>query len=53
MLELARQKNDYIRKDISKNDAMAYFQQKGDEYKLELLENLEDGDITFTSRKIY
>ena len=47
MLELARQKNDYIRKDISKNDAMAYFQQKGDEYKLELLENLEDGDITF------
>lgn len=47
MLELARQKNDYIRKDISKNDAMAYYQQKGDEYKLELLENLEDGNITF------
>ena len=48
MLELARQKNDYIRKDISKeNDAMAYFQQKGDEYKLELLEVLEDGAITF------
>ena len=47
MLELARQKNDYIRKDISKNDAIAYYQQKGDEYKLELLENLEDGNITF------
>lgn len=47
MLELARQKNDYVRKDISKNDAMAFYQQKDDVYKLELLENLEDGNITF------
>lgn len=47
MLELARQKNDYIRKDVSKADAVAYFEEKGDEYKLELLEDLEDGDITF------
>ncbi len=47
MLELARQKNDYIRKDISKKDAIAYFENKGDEYKLELLEDLEDGNITF------
>ncbi len=47
MLELARQKNDYVRKDISKADAVSYFEEKGDEYKLELLEDLEDGTITF------
>ncbi|EOZ98995.1 Threonyl-tRNA synthetase [Indibacter alkaliphilus LW1] len=47
MLELARQKNEYIRKDISKKDAVAYFSEKGDEYKLDLLEGLEDGSITF------
>jgi len=47
MIELARQKNPYIRKEISKADAISYFQEKGDEYKLELLEDLEDGTITF------
>ncbi|WCL81383.1 threonine--tRNA ligase [Saprospira sp. CCB-QB6] len=47
MLELARQKNPYIRKEVSKADAISYFQEKGDEYKLELLEDLEDGTITF------
>lgn len=47
MLELARIKSQYIRKDISKNDAIAYFTEKADEYKLELLEGLEDGNITF------
>jgi threonyl-tRNA synthetase len=47
MLELAKLKSDYIRKDISKKDAVSYFQQKGDEYKLDLLEGLEDGTITF------
>jgi threonyl-tRNA synthetase len=47
MTELARQKNGYERKEISKADAIAYFEEKGDEYKLELLEGLEDGDITF------
>jgi len=47
MLELAKQKNQYIRQEISKKDAIEYFQEKGDEYKLELLEGLEDGDITF------
>ncbi len=46
MLELARQKNEYARLDISKNDAIDYFKKKGDEYKLELLEDLEDGSIT-------
>ena len=47
MKELARQKNEYTRKEISKADAIAYFEDKGDEYKLELLEDLEDGKITF------
>ncbi|MBX7093418.1 MAG: threonine--tRNA ligase [Flavobacteriales bacterium] len=47
MLELARQKNPYIRKEISKADAISYFKTKGDEYKLDLLEGLEDGTITF------
>ncbi len=47
MLELARQKNDYERRDVSKEEAIAYFKEKGDEYKLELLEDLEDGTITF------
>lgn len=47
MMELAKQKNDYIRKEVSKKDAVAYFKEKGDEYKLDLLEGLEDGSITF------
>ncbi len=47
MLELARQKNEYIRKDVSKKDAISYFEEKGDEYKVELLQDLEDGSITF------
>ena len=47
MLELARQANPYIRKEVSKADAIAYFTEKGDPYKLDLLEGLEDGQITF------
>ena len=47
MLELARQKNEYVRKDVSKADAIAYFTEKGDPYKLELIDGLEDGQITF------
>lgn len=47
MLELAREKNPYIRHEISKNDALDYFKKKGDEYKLELIDGLEDGSITF------
>lgn len=38
MLELARQKNSYVRKDISRDDALKFFQEKGDEYKIELIE---------------
>ncbi|WP_162416050.1 threonine--tRNA ligase [Cyclobacterium roseum] len=47
MVELARQKNEYIRSEISKSDAVRYYENKGDEYKLDLLERLEDGTITF------
>jgi threonyl-tRNA synthetase len=47
MLELARTKSAFVRTDVSKADAIAYFQEKGDQYKLELLEDLEDGKITF------
>lgn len=46
MLELARQKSEFQRIPISKTDALKYFNDKGDEYKLDLLQNLEDGNIT-------
>ena len=47
MSELAKQNNFYQRKEISKPDALKYFTDKGDEYKLDLLNNLTDGEITF------
>ena len=47
MIELAREKNKFLREEISKDKAKAYFKKKGDEYKLELLEELNDGEITF------
>ncbi|MDP1765246.1 MAG: threonine--tRNA ligase [Sediminibacterium sp.] len=47
MNELAKKANRYIRKEISKAEATRYFTEKGDEYKLDLLGNLTDGDITF------
>ena len=47
MKELAKQKNNFIRKDVSKTDALNYFREKGDEYKLELISELTDGSITF------
>lgn len=47
MLELARDKNEFTRKEISKADAISFYKDKGDEYKLELIDGLEDGSITF------
>jgi threonyl-tRNA synthetase len=47
MAELAKQNNTYVRKEISKTEAVQYFTEKGDEYKLDLLQNLEDGNISF------
>ncbi|MBK6381242.1 MAG: threonine--tRNA ligase [Chitinophagaceae bacterium] len=47
MNELAKQKNLFIRKPMPKAEAVQYFTEKGDEYKLDLLNNLTDGEITF------
>ncbi|MBN2638735.1 MAG: threonine--tRNA ligase [Bacteroidales bacterium] len=47
MLDLAREKQVYKRKEVSKAEAHDYFAKKGDEYKLELISDLNDGEITF------
>ena len=47
MLELAKKSNKYIREEISKEKAINFFKEKGDEYKLDLLNDLTDGTITF------
>jgi threonyl-tRNA synthetase len=47
MLELAKSKSPYERRSVPKAEAIAYFKEKGDPYKLDLLEGLEDGSITF------
>ena len=47
MKELVKQKQTYDRKEVSKAEALKYFEEKGDEYKLELISDLEDGEITF------
>ena len=50
MNELTKQNNVYTRKEISKPEAIQYFATKNDEYKLDLLQNLHDGEITFYSQ---
>ncbi|MFA7274730.1 MAG: threonine--tRNA ligase [Crocinitomicaceae bacterium] len=47
MKELAKEKAEFVRKTVSKADAIAYFTEKQDPYKLELIDGLEDGSITF------
>jgi threonyl-tRNA synthetase len=47
ILELARQKSDFSRQAVSKADAIKYFTEKDDEYKLDLIKDLSDGSITF------
>lgn len=47
MLQLAREKQEYVRKEVSKAEALEYFKEKGDEYKLDLIKDLEDGTISF------
>lgn len=47
MLELARENQSFVRKEVSKDEAMRTYTQKGDEYKCELIKDLEDGTITF------
>ena len=46
MKELAKQKQTFTRKEVTKAEALKYFEAKGDEYKLELISDLEDGEIT-------
>ncbi|MGI4749833.1 MAG: threonine--tRNA ligase [Janthinobacterium lividum] len=50
MSELAKTKSEYIRKPVSKAQAIEYFTEKGDEYKLDLIKDLPDGSITFYSQ---
>jgi len=50
MLELARQKSTFVREEVSKARALEYFEKKGDEYKLDLIKDLQDGSITFYSQ---
>jgi threonyl-tRNA synthetase len=47
ILELAKAREEYIRKPVSKAEAIDYFTDKGDEYKLDLIKDLPDGSITF------
>ncbi|MBS1553376.1 MAG: threonine--tRNA ligase [Bacteroidetes bacterium] len=47
MGELAKQNNPFVRRDVSKKEALDYFTTKGDPYKLELIDGLADGSITF------
>ena len=47
IIELAREKNPFVRKEITKKDALEYFKEKNDPYKVELLNDLDDGTITF------
>lgn len=46
-LELAREKAEFKMREVSKTDAIAYYESKNNEYKVELIEGLQDGDITF------
>lgn len=47
MLELAREKQDFVRQDVSKADALKHFEETGDKYKCELINELADGTITY------
>ena len=47
MLELAREKQDFVRQDVSKADALKHFEETGDKYKCELISELADGTITY------
>jgi threonyl-tRNA synthetase len=47
MLEIAREKHPYVRSEISKKEALQHYSEKGDEYKVDLINGLEDGTISF------
>ena len=52
-LEIARGKHDYKMRSVSKADALAYYKERGNEYKVELIENLDDGAITFCDHSTF
>ena len=47
ILELAKQKSEFFREEVSKKNALKYFNDKGDNYKIDLINELNDGEITF------
>ena len=47
ILELAKQKSQFFREEVSKKNALKYFNDKGDNYKIDLINELNDGEITF------
>ncbi len=53
MLEIARGKHPFVRREVSKNEALDTFEKKGDNYKLELISELEDGTITFYTQDTF
>jgi threonyl-tRNA synthetase len=46
-IEMARKKSEFERREVSKNEALSFYKEKGNEYKVDLIEDLEDGTITF------
>ncbi|MBW8201817.1 threonine--tRNA ligase [Flagellimonas abyssi] len=52
-LEIARGKHDYHMRSVSKQEALSYYKEQGNEYKVELIENLEDGTITFCDHSTF
>jgi len=52
-LEIAQGKHDYKMRSVSKADALSYYKEQGNEYKVELIENLEDGTITFCDHSTF
>ena len=53
MLEIARGKHDFKMKSVSKADALSFYKEQSNDYKVELIENLEDGDITFCDHSTF
>ena len=53
MLEIARGKFDYKMRSVSKDEALAFYKEQGNEYKVELIENLEDGTISFCDHSTF
>ncbi|MEM1259119.1 MAG: threonine--tRNA ligase [Bacteroidota bacterium] len=52
-LEIARGKHDFKMREVSKADALSYYKKEGNIYKVELIENLEDGEITFCDHSTF